>query len=294
MPLLNRGWRLNKKMTTKVRQKDLPERAKERKFFRKQLIMPAEHGSWSWLLVPFFVGVIVAGEWNLPVTLVLIGGLSGFLIRQPATIWLRTLTGRGRKSDRTAAAAWTIILAVIAALCLVALLALGMTALFALLIPLAILLAFYLVAARYRRAKMRTLWMELVGAAGLAATAPAAYVASTGQLNSVAWTLWGLMAGQNALGVLYVRMRIADTHGRPISRTPVFWMHMIVLLAVVIAAYLGTVPWLVVLPFVGFLIRAGWAAARVRPVTNIKRFGFTEIGVEILGGALVILGYWLI
>jgi hypothetical protein len=278
-------------MTTSVRQGDLPERAKDRKFFRKQLIMPAEHGSWSWLLVPFFVGVFVAGEWNLPATLVLIGGLAGFLVRQPATIWLRTLTGRGRKADRPTAAAWTIILAVIAGLCLAALLALGMTALFALLVPLAILLVFYLVAARYRRAKMRSLWMELVGAAGLAATAPAAYTASIGQLSSVAWALWGLMAGQNALGVLYVRTRIADTHGRPIDRPPLLWMHVIVLLAVVVAACFGTVPWLAALPFVGFLIRAGWTVARVRPVANIKRFGFTEIGVEILGGALVILGY---
>lgn len=33
-----------------------------RKWLRKALVMPAEHGSWSWLLVPFLVGIGVAGR----------------------------------------------------------------------------------------------------------------------------------------------------------------------------------------------------------------------------------------
>ena len=32
-----------------------------RRIFRKRLIIPTEHGAWSWLLVPFFVGAAVAG-----------------------------------------------------------------------------------------------------------------------------------------------------------------------------------------------------------------------------------------
>ncbi|MEJ2747072.1 MAG: YwiC-like family protein [Anaerolineae bacterium] len=51
--------------------------------------MPAEHGSWAWLLVPFFVGTAVAGRFNLPVLLALLGGLAVFALRQPATVWLR-------------------------------------------------------------------------------------------------------------------------------------------------------------------------------------------------------------
>jgi hypothetical protein len=30
-----------------------------------------------------------------------------------------------------------------------------------------------------------------------------------------------------------------------------------------------------------------------RPVPDIKRFGFTEVGVELLGGALIVAGYLL-
>lgn len=262
-----------------------------RKFFRKQIILPAEHGSWSWLLVPYFVGVIVAESWNLAAFLVLVGGLAGFLMRQPATVAMRSRAGRGRRADGGPALAWAVFFGALALASLLGLLALGLTALLWLLIPLAAVFVLYLLASRQRRASVRSLWMELAGALGLAAMAPAAYIAASGQLDETAWALWALMAGQNGLGVLYVRLRIADTRGRPVNRALVVWGHGLVLLVVAVAAAMGAVPWLAILPFAGFLIRAGWAAAQVRPVANIKRFGFGEIGAEILGGLFAAAGW---
>jgi hypothetical protein len=208
-----------------------PLSPQKRQIFRKQIVIPSEHGSWSWFFVPYFVGLLVAGQWNVPAFLVLVGGLAGFLIRQPASVYLRIRNGKGRRSDESLAAAWTLIFGAIALLCLVALLAMGLVELLWLLVPMAGVFAFYLVATRQRRAAMRTLWMELAGAIGLAAMAPAAYIAATGQLDSLAWALWLLLAGQNALGVLYVRTRIADTHQRQIDRRPILWVHILVLIA---------------------------------------------------------------
>jgi len=268
---------------------------RKRSLFRKQLVLPAEHGSWSWLLVPYFTGLLVAGQWNLPAMLVLVGGLAGFLIRQPASVYMCIRAGRGRKSDGSLAAAWTIFFAVLALLSLVGLLALGLgrSELLWLLLPMTVIFALYLAAARQRRASLRTMWMEVAGAAGLAAMAPAAYIAATGQLDGTAWALWGLMAGQNALGALYVRLRVADSHDRPVNRPFVLWAHLLCLAAVILAAISGLVPWLATVPFVGFTARAAWAVARQRPVANIKRFGFGEIGVEILGGLFIAAG-WLL
>ena len=264
-----------------------------RTLFRKQLIIPTEHGSWSWFLVPYFVGVLVAGQWNLAALLVLVGGMAGFFIRQPATVYMRSRSGRGRKSDGPLAAIWASFFTLVAFMCLVGLMALGLTELLWLLLPMTIIFAMYLLAARQRRASKRVLWMELAGAAGLATMAPAAYIAATGKLDSTAWLLWGLMAGQNVLGVFYVRLRIADTHQRPTNRSLVLWAHLLILAAVIATALLGAAPWLAVAPFAGFLARAVWAVSRERPIENIKRFGFLEIGVEMLGGFLIALG-WLI
>ncbi|MEW5985118.1 MAG: YwiC-like family protein [Chloroflexota bacterium] len=255
---------------------------------KKTLILPAEHGTWSWLLVPYGVGVGVAGRFDLAALLVLVGGLSAFFARQPATVWLRVRQGRGRAADGPAAARWTAGLAILALLCLVVLLALGRTAVLWLAAPLVVVMVFYLAAARLGRAHTRSLWMEVAGAAGLAGMAPAAYVAATGRLDNTAWALWIILAVQNVLGVLYVRLRIADTHQRPLDRATVLAGHAIGLAAVALAGLMRQWPWLFPLPFIGFLARAAWAVARPRPIAAIKRFGFTEVGVEIASGLYLI------
>lgn len=271
-----------------------------RRLFRKQLIIPTEHGSWSWLLVPFFAGAAAAHRFGaggrpflLPLSLALIGGLSAFLMRQPATVWLRIRRGRANRADAPLAAGWTLGLASVAGLCLLSLLALGRVDLLWLVIPFAIVLLLYLAASLSGRAGIRSLWMELAGAIGLALMAPAAVIAINGDLSEQGWALWGLMAIQNALGVLYVRLRLADTHGRPANRPMVIWGHLAGLIATVIAGLLNWIPLLAVVPFAAVLLRAVWAVQRPRPIMDVRRFGFTEVAVEILSGAWIVAGYWI-
>jgi hypothetical protein len=271
-----------------------------RKFFRKSLLLPTEHGSWSWLLVPFVVGALVASRVEdqrrltlLALALTLVGGLCAFLIRQPAAAWLRMLRGRASRADEPLAAGWTLGQALVGGLCLTLLLVLGRDALLWLLIPFSAVLILYLAAARSGRARMRALWTELAGALGLALMAPAAVIAITSQLNGLGWALWGLTGVQNALGVLYVRLRLADTRGRPANRPLTFWGHVAGLAAVLLAGLLGWVPLLAALPFAGVLLRALWAVRRPRPVANVRRFGFAEVGVEALSGAWIVASYWI-
>jgi hypothetical protein len=274
--------------------------APRRVFFRKSLVVPTEHGAWSWLLVPWLVGAVVglaapaaAPLAGLALLLTLVGGLSAYMIRQPATAWLRIRQGRGRQADRTLALGWAVGFGLISLLCLLGLFLLGRTALLGLALPfLAILLA-YLLAARSGRAAMRSLSMELAGAAGLALTAPAAYIAASGELTPVALALWALLALQNATGVLYVRQRLADSKQRTANRSLTLWGHLAAFAVVLVSGALGWTPLLAAVPFAGFLVRALWAVRQPRPVPDIKRFGFTEVGVELLGGALIAAGYLL-
>ncbi|MCA9973537.1 MAG: YwiC-like family protein, partial [Anaerolineales bacterium] len=67
-----------------------------RAMWRKQLVLPAEHGAWAWLLVPFAVGAAEAGRLGAAVWLLLPTCLALFLLRQPATVWLRARQGRAR------------------------------------------------------------------------------------------------------------------------------------------------------------------------------------------------------
>jgi hypothetical protein len=234
----------------------------------------------------------VAGALNWAVFAAFAGSFAAFLARQPLTAWIQIQQGRGRKADRPAARGWTVGLGLAAAACFAVLMGSGYLDLLWLLLPLLPLVVVYVAVARQRRAAVRTFWLEVAGGIGLALSAPAAYVTAVGKLDGTAWGLWGLMAAQNGLGAHYVRLRLADTHGRPSSRAAVVWSHGLGLAAVLAAGMVDFVPLLAAVPFVGFLARAVWAAVRLRPVPNVKRFGFTEVGVELLSGLLIIGAYW--
>ncbi len=278
----------------------MTDAAPRRAFFRKSLVVPTEHGAWSWLLVPWLVGAVVglaapadAPLPGLALLLTIVGGLCAYMIRQPATAWLRIRQGRGRQADRSLALGWAAGFSLVSLLCLVGLFLLGRTALLGLAIPFAAILVAYLLAARSGRAAMRSLSMEVAGAVGLALTAPAAYIAASGELTPVAGALWALMALQNAMGVLYVRQRLADSKQRAANRSLTLWGHVAAFAVVMASGVSGWTPLLAAVPFAGFLVRALWAVRAPRPVPNVKRFGFTEVGVELLGGALIAAGYLL-
>ncbi len=261
--------------------------------FRKQILIPAEHGSWSWLFVPYLVGVGVAGTYSLATFLVLVAGLSVFLMRQPGMVWSRARAGRGRRSDGPIAARLLVILGLTAVLSLAGLLFLGVTDILWLTIPTVVIVILYLTAAVSRHTNARVLWMEIVGAAGLALMAPAVMIAADGHIAPAAWSVYFLLAWQNILSVFYVRQRIADTHQREGSRRLTLIGDMVGVTAVIAAAALGYVPWLVVLPFFGFLLRAIWTYRQPRPIPVIKKFGFTEVAVQLISGFVIVLSYWL-
>ena len=261
--------------------------------YRKHIVIPTEHGSWAWLLVPFFVGTAVAGQFNLPVLLALLGGLAVFFLRQPTTVWLRVQRKKARASDGPIALAWIGLFIAIGLLCLAGLLLLDRGMMAWLMGPFLLIFGLYMVAARYGRSGLRSLWMELAGAAALSMMTPAAAIAATGQIENWIWSLWGLMAAQNVLGALYVRLRVYDTHNRAIKRWPISMAHLAGFLIVLGLGLGNGVPVLTAVPFAGFFLRSLWAVAAPRSVADIKKFGFTELGVEIVSGLWLIASYWL-
>ncbi len=260
--------------------------------YRKHIVMPTEHGSWAWLLVPFFVGTAVAGQFNLPVLLALLGGLAVFFLRQPTTVWLRVRRKKARASDGPIALTWMGFFVTIGLLCLAGLLLSGRGMMVWLMGPFLLIFGLYMAAARYGRSGLRSLWMELAGAAALSMMAPAAAIAAAGLIENWIWWLWGLMAAQNVLGALYVRLRVYDTHNRVIKRWPIGVAHLAGLLLVLGLGLGNSVPLLTAVPFAGFFFRSLWATAKPQPVADIKKFGFTELGVEIVSGLWLIASYW--
>jgi hypothetical protein len=259
--------------------------------FRKHLLLPSEHGSWSWLLVPYFVGVIVGGAVNLAVILIFTGSMATFLLRQSASLWVRARRGNGRLRDIPILKKIITTLTTIAILSFVGLMALGLTDLLLLALLVVPFFMLYLFSARQKQSDTRVLGMEVAGSAALALVAPAAMVAAMGALSADTWVIGGLMAAQNVLGVLYVRQRIDDTHDRAGNRQLMLGMHTAVFILILVVAALRWMPLLAVLPALFLLLRALWTYRAPRPIFHIKKFGFSEVGVEIIGGIIIVVAY---
>nr|MBN1228969.1 YwiC-like family protein [Anaerolineae bacterium] len=264
---------------------------------RIKLILPSEHGSWSLMLTPFIIGAgIAVVRGGAPgasrgVILCLIAVLAIFFLRQPITLIWRIGRGKARKADLTAAWFWSLVLVGAAALAGAGLLALGRWQVAWLAIPaLGVLLLTLLITSV---TGPRNLFVELAGVAGLALAAPAAYVSATAELDAPGWLTWGISALHNLTSVLYVRLRIDDRHGRASSRQA-WWVvaaHIASFGIISTALWLGWIPWLVAIVVGLLLIRAIVIAWRRPLLDNVRRFGFTEMGLAFAFAAAVILAY---
>ncbi len=75
-------------------------------YFRKQIFIPQDHGSWVFILSPLLVGLL-AGENFTPASFHLVmAALAGFFIRQPLIIAVKVWSGRRAKNDLPAAYFW--------------------------------------------------------------------------------------------------------------------------------------------------------------------------------------------
>ncbi len=258
---------------------------------RYKMILPTEHGSWSLMLTPFVIGAGVAGKLPPPVWWCLIAVLALFLARQPITLWIRVRRGKGRQTDGPAALFWSILLLVIGGLAGVGLLAAGRWPVLWLALPAVGILLITLAITAWKGP--RQLSTELIGVTGLALAAPAAYVAATGQLDLTAWLTWGVSTAHSVISVLYVRLRIDERHDRATynQALTVVASHALSLAAAIGLALFGILPPLLAIPVGLLLIRALYAAWRKPPLNDVKRFGFTEMGLALGFAAMVIAAF---
>ena len=63
--------------------------------FRKHVMLPAEHGSWIFLLSPLLIGLVVGGSFTFASALLIVAALAAFLLRQPVTIIVEVTQLRG-------------------------------------------------------------------------------------------------------------------------------------------------------------------------------------------------------
>lgn len=255
----------------------------------RTLALPNEHGAWAFLLEPALLGLGVAPS---TAGLALVGaGLGALLTQHPLSLALADVRRR-KRFPRTGpafgvAGAYAGLAAVLVAAAFLAGAHRGALWPLAAALPVALFqLAFD------ARNRARDLRAEVAGSAALGGLA-AAIVLAAGRAWPLALAMWLVAAARSAPSILYVRTRLRLQRGTPAARGPVLAAHTLSLVVVAVAALLGGLPWLSVLPFVLLLARASAGMRAAAPILAPKQVGFLELGFGLVTVTAVLAGTWL-
>ena len=191
-----------------------------KKYFRRHIALPTDHGSWIFLLSPLLIGLTAGGSWSLASLLVILTAFSAFLIRQPITTAVKIASKRRPKTDLPAAAFWMIIYGAILMMAISGLMILGYTAFILLAIPAIPIFGWHLYLVS-KRSERRQAGVEILGSGVLALAAPAAYWVGKGNYEPLGWWLFILTWMQSAASIVYAYLRLEqrELKSKPDTKT---------------------------------------------------------------------------
>jgi hypothetical protein len=239
--------------------------------------------------LPLVVGAGVAGSANLPIALIGMSVVFGFLARTPAEMALR------RSDQRMVHGGWAILFGSAAAA--------GMVTLLAYyerwwLIPLGIPVIVgpaVVVSSRALRVRWREIG-ELLVVACFAALAPAAHYAAVGDLEATGFSLWLLSALYGGSSIFYVRMlleggRPPRDDARPDRRVAVLVYHVALVALVALIVLVGDAPALVAVAFAPLLAKVAYRTFRLPDSLNVVKTGLFEVSQAAVFAILLIVAY---
>jgi YwiC-like protein len=264
---------------------------------QKSLVIPREHGAWGILLVPLVTGAgagLLAGGSAASLLPLAVAALALFWLRTPVESWMGTTPIRARAhSEIRLVRNATFALAAISIGALLwlfwgernpALLTIGAGAAAAFLAQVA-------VKRTWRSARTAA---QMIGAAGLTSTAPAAYCAITGGWSSAALALWAanFFFAVNQIHFVQLRLHAARAASRTekLSLGRGFLAGQCLLIALLAAACsLHVFPSYGAVAFLPVLFRGfAWFAAEPQPLA-IYALGKSELAYACLFGLLLVL-----
>ena len=251
----------------------------------KSILLPAQHGGWSFVLEPVLVGLLLAP--TLGGLLLGVAALMVFLLDQPLRVTLKDRRKgkyyvRTRLAERAALAYATVgVLAFAGAVAFAA-------NPFWLPLLLAAPLAFTQLALDLRN-QARSAAAEICGALAFAAVAPA-IVWAAGWRPELAFGLWAALALRDASAILYIRARLRLEKGKPTPSGAAQLAQGALVFGLIALAALGLTSWLAVAGGVLLAVRALLGLSRRRRPASAVQLGVREVVFGLAFCACLVLG----
>jgi hypothetical protein len=176
-------------------------------YFRRQIYLPQDHGSWVFIFSPLLIGLFAGGTFSSACFYLVVAAVAAFLIRQPITMAVKVYSGRRSRTDLPAVRFWILLYGALILLALIGLLSAGAGYVLFLAIPGLPVFAWHLWLVS-KREERRQVNVEIIATGVLALAAPAAYWVGIGRYNSTGWWLWILTWLQNAASIIYAYLRL--------------------------------------------------------------------------------------
>lgn len=270
--------------------------------FKKQIALPQDHGSWVFILSPLLVGIFAGKTFQLPSLYLVIAAMTAFLIRQPLTVIVKSISGRRSAADLVPARFWVLVYGILAAAALIGLILSGYGYILYLAVPGAPVFAWHLwlVSKRQERKQVN---VEVIATGVLALAAPAAYWVGVSRYDSFGWWLWLFCWLQSAASIVYAYLRLSQ---RELSQDQAavksrgdWWRMGIRAMAytsfnVVLSTGLGIsalVPVLIFIPFLVQWLETVWGITHPAVEWKPVRIGMRQLIVSILWTVLFIV-FW--
>lgn len=267
-----------------------------RTYFRKQIFLPQDHGSWVFLFSPLLIGLFAGGSFTLGSLYLVVAAIAAFLIRQPVTMMVKVYAGRRPRTDLPAARFWIAVYGVVILMALIGLLRAGAGYVLFLAVPGAPVFAWHLWLVS-RREERRQVNVEIIATGVLALVAPAAYWIGIGGYSPIGWWLWVLTWLQNAASIVYAYLRLEQREWKQAPPRNMLWKAgrrafaytTFNLLLTLVLGFASILPQLLFLPYLVQWGETLWGifnpAVKWKPV----RIGTRQLIVSILWTVLFIL-----
>ena len=250
-----------------------------------RIILPTEHGSWSFLFEPIVVGFALAFSASAPwIALIAIGA---FFARQP----LKTaFVARKNKELSRRATKFVLIFGALAAAGLIGAV---LTADAWVFYPFAVAAPLALQQAVLDLSKRsRNLLAELTGAVAISSS-----VAAISLAGGLGWpaavALWAVFVARFIPSILYVRNRLLLEKGKPYERLQPIASHFISLSMIAGLAMIGFASWLTVGMFAFLAVRCVHGMSSYRVKMKAMKIGVWEVIYGTLTVVSIIAGYYI-
>ncbi len=264
-------------------------------FFKKQIALPQDHGSWVFILSPLWIGFFAGGGLDAPSLSLFVAAMSAFMLRQPASAAVKALSGRRSRDDLPAALFWLAVYGIVAALALLFLVFNGFAYVLYLAVPGAPVFAWHLWLVS-RRAERRQAGVEMIATGVLALAAPAAYWVSRGRYDPAGWGLWLWNWLQSAASIVYAYLRLEQREWKTRPEQRELWRSAtralvyttFNLLAALLAGWANFAPRFLFIPFLLQWLETLWGATHPSTGWKPTRIGVRQLIVSAAWTALFI------